>query len=319
MYTKKLLEKNIFLKYKEFLSITDRELLAMYPNNPTPIITLPGSDVWAKLEYCSFSNSIKDREVFMEFVMAKKNNFKGIVVASTGNMGVALASICALYQYHCYVFTPTDTSKVKLKQILDLGANLFKIDGNYDQTLPKAVKFSKKNKLFLASLQDCRFDGYKTVSYEIYDHFKKNLPEKIIIPLGDGTTYVGIYRGFEDLKVKGLIKKIPKLIGVQANNCSPIVKAFKEKKSIKSCEQPETIAKAIRIGNPYDGNESINIAKMCHGDMFSYSDKQILTAYEALLKKGINSEYASAITYCPVLFEGINNCLLLITGSGFKN
>jgi len=224
-----------------------------------------------------------------------------------------------MFKFPCYIFIPVDTSKIKIRQIKQFGAAVKKIAGNYDDIVPMVKKYAKNNNLFLASLQAFRFEGYKTIAYEIFDAFGNHLPKNIIVPLGDGTTYVGIWKGFNDLITAGLIKKCPSLIGVQATQCSPIVRAYVNNTNIKTVQKPKTLAKAIRIGNPLDGEYALRVAKTTHGRMFSYSEAEILKGHKALLNLGINAEYASALTYCPVLFNHFNNSLLLITGSGFKN
>jgi len=311
--------ENIFLKYQCFYPQEIREILKTYPNSSTPIVKLQDPYFLAKLDYCSFSSSSKDREAFIEIIMARKLGFRGIAVASTGNMGAALASLCAMFKFPCYVFIPADTSKIKIRQIKQFGANINIIAGNYDNIVPMVKKYAKNNNLFLASLQAFRFEGYKTIAYEIYDTFGNNLPKNIIVPLGDGTTYVGIWKGFNDLITAGLIKKCPSLIGVQATRCSPIVSAYQNNTNIKVVQKPSTLAKAIRIGNPLDGEYALRVVKATQGNMFSYSETEILKSHKALLNLGINAEYTSALTYCPVLFNHLNNSLLLITGSGFKN
>lgn len=312
-------EKSIFLRYRCFFPINDKQSLKKYPNNSTPVIKLNGQQIYAKLEYCSFSSSSKDREAFIEITVAKKLGYKGIAVASTGNMGAALASLCAIYKLPCFVFIPFDTSDTKVKQIKQFGAIVKKVSGSYDNIIPMVVKFARDMKLFLASLQAFRFEGYKTIAYEIYETFGKNLPKNIVIPLGDGTTYVGIWKGFKDLNSVGLIDWYPSLIGVQAKQCSPIVNAYKTASTIKAINNPKTLAKAIRIGNPLDGEYSLRVVKKTKGRMLSYEENDIIKAQTALLKQGVNAEYTSALTYCPVMFDNLNNCLLLITSSGFKN
>lgn len=312
-------EKSIFLRYRRFFPLSDKIILKRYPNSPTPIIELHKKNIFAKLEYCSFSSSSKDREAFIEIGMARKLAYKGIAVASTGNMGAALASLCAMFEFPCYVFIPSDTSEVKIKQIEQLGGIIKKISGTYDDIVPEVVKFAQTENLFLASLQAFRFEGYKTIAYEIFEVFRNKLPNSIIIPLGDGTTYVSVWKGFKDLISAGLINRCPALIGVQAKQCAPIATAYANKKAIEIIKNPQTLAKAIRIGNPLDGEYSLQVAKNTKGKILSYKESQILEAQKKLLKEGVNAEYASALTYCPVLFDNLENCLILITGSGLKN
>lgn len=202
---------NIFLRYQCFFPQDIREFFEEYPNNSTPVIRLTGNKIYAKLEYCSFSSSSKDREAFVEIAVAKKLGYKGIIVTSTGNMGAALASLCAVYKLPCFVFVPIDTSETKIKQIKQFGAIIKKVPGIYDDIVPMTVESAKEKKLFLGSLQAFRFEGYKTIAYEIYETFGENLPRNIIVPLGDATTYVGIWKGFKDLILAGLIKKCPSL------------------------------------------------------------------------------------------------------------
>ncbi|OGK18657.1 hypothetical protein A3B50_00545 [Candidatus Roizmanbacteria bacterium RIFCSPLOWO2_01_FULL_40_42] len=312
-------EESLLLRYRSFLPLSDKKILGRYPNSSTPVIQIYKKNVYAKLEYCTFSASSKDREAFIEIVMAQVLGYKGIVVASTGNMGGALASLCAMFKFPCIVLIPEDTSRNKIRHIEQFGAVVKKVPGTYDDIVPKAIEFANKENMFLASLQAFRFEGYKTIAYELFEKFGKNLPKNIIVPLGDGTTYVGIWKGFKDLKNQGLIDSYPSLIGVQAKQCDPIVSAYINKSPIKFLKNPNTIAQAIRIGNPLDGDYSLRVVEETRGQMFSFKENQILEAQSLLLKEGVDAEFTSALTFCPILFKDIGEGLLLITGPGFKN
>ncbi|KUK84275.1 MAG: Putative threonine synthase (TS) (Modular protein) [Microgenomates bacterium 39_6] len=309
---------NVFTKYNCFFPLSNRKILRTYPNSPTPIVEIKDG-VFAKLDYCSFSGSSKDREAFIEIAMAKKLGYRGIVVATTGNMGVALASQCALTNYPCLVLAPLDTSTTKIRQIERYGSKIKLYRKHYNDIVPYAEKISRENHWFLASLQAFRFEGYKSISYEIYDFFGKKLPKNIIIPIGDGTTFVAVWKGFVDLKRAGLINDLPTFIGVQAKGCDPVSRSYKQNRPINRIINPKTIAKAIMVTSPLDGNYSVKVARLTGGKIFSYSDAKILACFENLARFGIEAEYASAATYCPTIYENINDCLLLITGSGLKN
>ena len=261
-------EESIFLRYRCFFSLDNRAILEKYPNNPTPIIKLSQKNIYTKLDYCSFSSSSKDREAFIEIAMAKTLGYKGITAASTGNMGTALSSLCAMFKFPCYVFIPSDTSEVKVKQIEQLGGIVEKISGTYDNIVPKVIKFARKENLFLARLQAFRFEGYKTIAYEIFEKFGKNIPKNIIIPLGNGTTFVGVWKGFKDLIAAGLIDRCPAFIEVQTRQCAPIATTYTNKTDIKFIKNPQTLAKAIRIGSPLDDEYSLLVAKNTKGMIF---------------------------------------------------
>lgn len=310
---------DIFSRFRCFFSVSSNKVLKQFPGTPTPIINLDEKSNFAKLEYCSLSLSAKDREAFIEIMMAKEMGYKGIIAASTGNMGAALSALCALFSFPCHVYVPTDTAKIKIQQIKQFGANVHKIDGNYDTIVLTAREISKSKNLFLASLQAFRFDGYKSISYEIYETFGAKLPQNIIVPVGDGTTYVAIYKGFKDLVNLGLIKTLPRMIGVQGRGSDPVVESFKNNHSLKTIDAPKTIAKAIRIGRPLDGDYAIKVAHETSGEFLSYSDEEIIKACMALNRLGINAEYASAAAYGPILFNKYQNSLVIITGSGLKN
>src|SRR3989344_4494662 len=249
-------EESLLLRYRSFLPLSDKKILGRYPNSSTPVIQIYKKNVYAKLEYCTFSASSKDREAFIEIVMAQVLGYKGIVVASTGNMGGALASLCAMFKFPCIVLIPEDTSRNKIRHIEQFGAVVKKVPGTYDDIVPKAIEFANKENMFLASLQAFRFEGYKTIAYELFEKFGKNL---------------------------------------------------------------NTIAQAIRIGNPLDGDYSLRVVEETRGQMFSFKENQILEAQSLLLKEGVDAEFTSALTFCPILFKDIGEGLLLITGPGFKN
>lgn len=303
--------------YRNFSPLSLKEI-NNYPNKSTPLKKI-GNNIYAKLEYFNLSGSAKDREAYIEIYMAKKLGYDGIIAATTGNMGASLANLCSKIKFQCLILTPSDTSKSKVEQIEKYGVKVIKIKGKYDLVAQKARILANEKNLFLASLQAFRFEGYKTISYEIFEELANKMPKNIIIPMGDGTTFVSIWKGFNDLFKLGLINEIPSFIGVQAKNSDPIKMAFQSGKKINPIKNPQSIAKAIRIGNPLDGDYAIKIVNNTKGNILSYSDEQIISAYKKLLNFGIDAEYASAVTYCPILFNKVKNALIVITGPGYKN
>lgn len=330
--TPKLLRSRKFnhLRYLEFYPV--RKPVSIQEGG-TPLIrssnierTLGlGFQLWFKNECSNPSGSFKDRGSSIEIAKALEFRAKRVVCASTGNMGASVSAYSGIANLDCYIFTPEDAVPVKLEQILGYGAKLYKMSGSYSQA-EKLVREANKNYgVYLLGDYLYRREGTKSVGFEILDQldFKaKNL--WIVSPVGNGTLISAIWKSVREFETLGLIKDRPKLIGIQAEGCNPVTKAFKRHLSVKANKKAKTIAVAIECGEPLDGERALASVKESGGFMESISDGEILKAREMLAKKeGLFAEPAGAVSLAGLLkvknrIKPKSKVVCLVTGHGLK-
>lgn len=278
--------------------------------------------LFAKLEFLNLTGSVKDRQAIIEVSMAKELGYQRIIVASTGNLAASIAAHSQKAGIRCMVYVPWTTSNTKIKQAIVYGAEIKKLRKDYDEIVEFVKEEALRKKYFLGGLQAFRHQGYKTLAYEIFRQLP-SVPRKIIIPMGDGTTLVGVWQGFKDLINLGLIKNIPQMIGVQEKGIDPIVRTFNNKGRLSKWNS-KGIARAIHIKNPLDITLAIKAIKESSGMCISVSTREIQESFKELAnKEGIYSEYASASTFAALKritsIDKNESVILVITGNGLKN
>jgi threonine synthase len=199
---------------------------------------------------------------------------------------------------------PAATSDKKIKQIEAHGATIHKIPGTREDTAKAAIDMVESTNLFYAShiYNPLFWEGTKTYFYEVFEQFDRVMPEAFVIPVGNGTLLLGAYIAFQELLAWGLIDKMPKILAVQADNCAPILKAFKEgKDTVDPVENTGTLAEGIAIAAPARGAEILNAVRETSGDIIGVSEEGISQARKALAAQGIYVEITSAANYAGYL------------------
>ena len=290
----------------------------------TPLIRLTdlekklkiSNQLWAKCEFQNVTGSFKDRGSKAEINQALTLKKKGVVCASTGNMAASLASLAAKNNLKCLVFIPQDTPQAKLAQATICGAKLIKIKGNYDLCVKKAEKYAKQNNYLLCGDYRLRRLGQTTVGIELAQ--SEIDFQAFFVPVGNGTLGCAISEGL------AMFGKFPQFIGVQGKGADPIVKAFNANNSIEPVNSPTTIASAMNVGDPLDGQLTLDWIKQTKGQIISVTDKQIKTAQKLLaITEGLYVETASAATLAGLIklktnIKTLSNIVLILTGAGLK-
>jgi threonine synthase len=269
----------------------------------TPLIPV-GKNLYAKADYYMPTLSFKDRGAVALIAMAKKLGVKRVVADSSGNAGTAIAAYSARAGIACDVFVPAATSDKKIKQIEAHGATIHKVPGTREDTAKAAIDMVESTNLFYAShiYNPLFWEGTKTYFYEVFEQFDRVMPEAFVIPVGNGTLLLGAFIAFQELLAWGLIDRMPKILAVQADNCSPILKAFKEgKDTVDPVENTGTLAEGIAIAAPARGAEILNAVRETSGDIIGVSEGGISQAREALAAQGIYVEITSAANYAGYL------------------
>lgn len=275
-------------------------------------------DIWAKCEFLNPTGSFKDRGSVSEISKALELNKNGVVCASTGNMAASLAAYAANVRLGCIVVVPDKTPETKLQQAQVCGAILKKVDGNYDSCVAIAQKIADQKNYFLCGDYVIRREGQKSVGWELALSGIKM--DSIVAPVGNGTIGVATIKGFDEKRGK---KKLPRFVGVQAENVNPIELAWKNQQNIKPMKNGTTIASAFNVSNPLDGYLVLNWLAKSNGLMLTVNDEEIIQAQILLaMKEGLFVETTAASTLAGIVknkqeFHN-QSVVIILTGSGLK-
>jgi len=323
-------------KYREFLPADPLNAVTIKEGG-TPLYRCDAlgkeigiGNIWVKYEGANPTGSFKDRGMTVGVTHAVEIGAKMVGCASTGNTSASLAAYAAKAGLKCAVFLPSGkVAAGKLAQAMFFGSKVVSIDGNFDDALRLARDMANERYLYLLnSINPYRPEGQKTVLFEIMDQLGYDVPDRIVLPVGNAGNISAVHKALTELKKIGWIKKVPKLTGIQADGSMPIVSAFngKEKDFVPE-NNPETVATAIRIGNPVSGRKALAAIYDTDGYATSVTDKEILAAQRLLgMKEGVGVEPASAASVAGVrklLKEGViakdERVVCICTGNALKD
>ena len=306
-------------RYREAIPVSHP---VSYCEGFTPIVRekISGKKVHLKLEYLFPSGSYKDRGASVLISKAKELGFNHVVEDSSGNAGAAIAAYSAKAGITCDIFVPEGTSLGKLTQISAYGANLHVVKGSREATTKTAMNAARQNYYASHIWNPYFLQGTKTLSYEITEQLGWKAPDTIICPVGHGTLLLGAYLGFKELKEASIIDHIPRIIGIQTENCPPLAKAWKKgNKTYTKITKKQTIAEGISIAEPVRAPQIIEAVKRTDGDIFTVSEDQILCALKVALKKGYYIEPTSATALAGLnTTDDLGETVIPLTGTGLK-
>ncbi len=301
----------------------------------TPLVSFPNiqTDVgkinlYVKDDTRNPSGSLKDRATEIGIRHAEELGQNTIVAASTGNAAASLAALAAYYEKKAVILAPASAPPAKLTQILQYGAILYPVDGTYDDAFDLSMLVAKANDWYSRStgINPVLAEGKKTVGLEIAEQMNWQVPDKILVPTGDGCIIAGIYKAFLDLVRLGWISKLPQLIAVQAAGSAAIVNALESGKPMKSVKS-NTVADSISVDLPRDGDKALQAVQKTKGYGITVTDEEILTAQHRLAKNtGIFAEPAAAASFAGFLksmkigkIEAGESIVILASGTGLKD
>ncbi|RUM59108.1 MAG: threonine synthase [Persephonella sp.] len=323
--------KGIIEAYREFLPVSDKTpVISLYEGN-TPLIEANNLSktiapdkslkIFLKYEGLNPTGSFKDRGMTMAISKAKENGKTAVICASTGNTSASAAAYASRAGMRAYVLLPKGAVAIgKLSQAIIYGAKIIAIRGNFDDALGIVREIGKKYPVEVVnSVNPFRIEGQKTAAFEIVDTLG-DAPNFHFIPVGNAGNITAYWKGYKEYYRHKKNKKLPRMIGWQAEGAAPIVKGFPIK-------NPQTIATAIRIGNPYSWQTALQAAKESNGFIDAVSDEEILEAYKLVAStEGVFCEPASAASIAGVikayrrgLFKGGETIVCTLTGNGLKD
>ncbi len=288
--------------YREYLPVSEKTpVVTLYEGN-TPLVPaealnkLTGLQVFLKCEGLNPTGSFKDRGMTMAISKAKEKGAKIVMCASTGNTSASAAAYSVRAGMKCVVLIPNGNIAMgKLAQAMIHQAQVIAIDGNFDDALDLVKDITSNYPVELVnSLNPYRIEGQKTAAFEICDFFG-DAPEFHAIPVGNAGNITAYWKGYTEYHQKGKSQTLPRMLGFQAAGSAPIVLG-------KPVPNPETIATAIRIGNPASWKQALAARDNSKGLIDSVTDKEILSAYHLLAAQtGVFVEPASAASVAGII------------------
>lgn len=317
---------NSIWRYREALPPVKDENIISFKEGFTPLIPLNirEKEVMVKIDYLFPSGSFKDRGASVMVSKLREIGIKKVVEDSSGNAGAAVAAYCAKAGIKCDIYVPAENPEEKIFQIKSYGARVIKVEGTRKQTAEEALKASEDTYYASHHWNPYFIQGTKTFAFEVVEQMGWVAPDKVILPVGSGSLFIGTYTGFRELLKADIIDKIPEMTGVQAENCAPISMAFKKgRKVVSKIKVEPTVAEGISIEEPIRGKQILKIAEETGGSFLTVTEDEIIEALLQLLKMGLFVEPTSAATisgvnrYCKNLKKE-QTIVTVLTGTGLK-
>lgn len=289
--------RGVIETYRKFLPVTAETKIVTLQEGNTPLIHVPRFvreiggefDLYLKYEGLNPTGSFKDRGMTMAMTMAYTRGAEIVICASTGNTSAAAAAYAARVGLRCVVLLPAGKIAMgKLAQALIYGAEVIAVRGNFDDALKIVRELGNRPEIEIVnSINPYRFHGQKTASFEICDFLDRS-PDYHFTPVGNAGNITAYWMGFKEYQQAGKVSTLPRMMGWQAAGAAPMV-------SGQVVPNPETIATAIRIGNPAAWQVALTALKESNGQVGKVTDEQILQAQQLLARtEGVFVEPASA-------------------------
>lgn len=319
--------RGVIEEYREFLPVDDSTPVVTLLEGNTPLIHARnlserlGLEVYLKYEGVNPTGSFKDRGMTVAVSKALQEGAQAVICASTGNTSASAAAYATVAGLRCVVLIPRGAIALgKLSQALMHGAQVIALEGNFDEALSVVRRVADENPIVLVnSLNPNRIEGQKTGAFEICDCLGR-APDIHAIPVGNAGNITAYWKGYREYRDAGRIEGLPRMLGFQAEGAAPIVRGHR-------IDKPETIATAIRIGNPASWKRAEAAADESGGRIDMVSDREILEAYHILAStEGLFVEPASAASVAGLMkarasgdVEGGLVAVCVLTGHGLKD
>ncbi|MBL0388293.1 threonine synthase [Tumebacillus sp. ITR2] len=319
--------KGLLHAYREWLPITERTPMVTLCEGNTPLIPAPnlsaklGLDIHLKFEGLNPTGSFKDRGMVLAVAKAVEDGSRAVICASTGNTSASAAAYAARLGLRSIVLIPDGKIAYgKLAQAMMYGAEIVPVQGNFDQALDLVRSISQEHPITLVnSVNPFRIEGQKTAAFEVCEQLG-DAPDYLALPVGNAGNITAYYKGFSEYRAAGHVNFVPKMLGFEAEGAAAIVRG-------EPIPEPETLATAIRIGNPASWNGAVQAAQESGGVIDSVTDDEILAAYKLLAREeGVFCEPASAASLAGLIKRRASGVLLpgarvvcVLTGNGLKD
>jgi threonine synthase len=319
--------RGVINEYRKWLPVTDQTPVITLGEGGTPLVyarflsEMLGNEIWLKVEGNNPTGSFKDRGMTMAISKAAEAGAKTVICASTGNTSASAAAYASKAGMKPVVLVPAGKIALgKLAQAIAHGAVLVQVKGNFDSCLTLAKQLSENYPVALVnSVNPYRIEGQKTAAFEVADMLGAP-PDIHCLPVGNAGNITAYWQGYQEYKKAGMSRSLPMMWGFQAAGAAPIVKN-------KIIKNPETIATAIRIGNPASWDQAVAAMIGSKGLIDSVTDKEILSAYRLVAaKEGVFVEPSSAAGIAGLIkmkaakkLPKGKTIVVTVTGNGLKD
>lgn len=322
------MKKGVMERYREHLPLTDKTPIFTLGEGDTPLVEsraiaqMVGCDgLYFKLEGCNPTGSFKDRGMVVAVAKAIEAGGTSIACASTGNTSASAAAYGAYCGLPTTILVPKgNVARGKLAQAVAYGARVVLVDGNFDSALEMVRALTDKHPVVLVnSINPDRLQGQKTAAFEVIEDLGDS-PDYLFIPVGNAGNITAYWMGFTEAATAGLASNRPRMMGFQAEGAAPIVRG-------KPVDAPETVASAIRVGNPASWQSAVRARDESGGTIGMVSDDEIMESYVLLARReGVFCEPSSAASVAGLIkaakdgldLEGAK-VVCIITGTGLKD
>jgi threonine synthase len=321
--------RGLIERWRSRLPVTDATPVISLGEGSTPLIELRGPTearelgirVYAKYDGTNPTGSFKDRGMTMAVSKAVEGGAKAIACASTGNTSAAAAAYASRAGVECIIILPAGyVAAGKIAQTILMGAKIIQIDGNFDDALRLVRLLCDESPVALVnSVNPFRIEGQKSIAFEVCEEFGWQAPEYHAMPVGNAGNITAHWKGYLEMFDDQTVSSKPKMLGFQAAGAAPIVLGH-------AVEKPETIATAIRIGNPASWCYALGARDESGGVIEAVTDEEILEAYQVLAREGLFCEPASAASFAGAWrmikqgrIEPGSRVVCTLTGHGLKD
>ena len=318
--------RGVIEEYRDRLPVSPDTPVVTLGEGGTPLVRSEAlsdetrCDVWLKYEGANPTGSFKDRGMTVAISKALEEGSKAVVCASTGNTSASAAAYAGKAGVTCAVLVPKGKVALgKMAGTLVHGARVLEVEGNFDAALELAQDLASNFPVTLVnSVNPHRLQGQKTAAFEICDALGR-APDVHCVPVGNAGNISSHWLGYSEYMNDGVIHEPPRLFGFQAAGAAPIVEGAPVK-------TPQTIASAIRIGNPASWDKALAAAEESEGAILAVTDREILAAYRRIAREGMFAEPASAASVAGLLrlagedrLPGGSTIVCVLTGHGLKD
>lgn len=336
---KEIKKENMFSKsrgvwrYRSLIPLPNHAAFVTMGEGSTPLVRLKSienelktGELYLKMEGSNPTGSFKDRGMTVVISAAKLMGARRVASASTGNTAASMSAYARRGGLEPIVLIPNGkVAGGKVSQLALYGAKILEIPGNFDHAMKKALELIEHDPTtyLVNSINPWRIEGQKTVVFEVVEEI--GTPDWIVVPVGNGGNIFSIWKGLKELKILGILERLPKLLAVQASGASPIVNAIRDG-SFVPVESPSTVATAISIGSPVHWERALNAIRETGGAAVAVDDSEILKSQSKLARlEGIGVESASAASLAGLVkarLEGLvekgETAVLIGTGNALK-
>lgn len=312
--------------WRYFGSAIPEDSIVTLGEGDTPLIkcTVGGDAARFKLDYLCPGGSYKDRGMSVLVSRLKAMGIKHVVEDSSGNAGASMAAYCAAAGIACDVYVPEYTSAGKCVQIEAHGARIVRVPGSREDTTRAAETAGERSYYASHNWNPWFLHGIKTWFFEVFEVFPE--VETLVVPVGQGSIALGAWLAMQELNEAGLMRRVPRIIAVQAANCAPLAAAFRQGLDVPAkIEKKDTAAEGIASAEPVRGAEVLKAVRQTNGSFVTVAEDEIWNAFGMLTKAGLYVEPTAASTVAGwkrLLGEGTvgrcENTVVYLSGIGLK-